>query len=83
MSSYVQDFCLGDVYPSPEGDCDAESPQPLEGSSTSPSATPDAKAPAKRKRENRYKNAPPSVLSVRTDALFTGLFFFFFSFFTL
>ncbi|TLD21076.1 hypothetical protein PspLS_09181 [Pyricularia sp. CBS 133598] len=65
MSSYVQDFCLGDVYPSPEGDCDADSPQPLDGSSTSPSTTPDAKAPAKRKRENRYKNAPPSVLSRR------------------
>lgn len=60
--SYMQDFGLGDVYPSPEEDCDADSPQAFDESSTT---APGAKAPGKRKRENRYKNAPPSVLSRR------------------
>lgn len=63
--SYLQDFGLGEVYPSPpevgdgEGDGEADSPTSHDASPTAP------KAPAKRKRENRYKNAPPSVLSVR------------------
>jgi len=52
---YVQDFAAGDQYSSPEGDAESPEAQPAVA----------AKAPAKRKRENRYKNAPPSVLSVR------------------
>ncbi len=51
----MPEFGTGDVYSSPERD--SESPE-------AQAATPAAKAPAKRKRENRYKNAPPSVLSV-------------------
>ncbi|KLU86737.1 hypothetical protein MAPG_05748 [Magnaporthiopsis poae ATCC 64411] len=59
--SYLQDFGLGEVYPSPPaaGEGEADSPPSHEASPTAP------KAPAKRKRENRYKNAPPSVLSRR------------------
>ncbi|KAL8392043.1 hypothetical protein RB595_002299 [Gaeumannomyces hyphopodioides] len=59
--SYLQDFGLGEVYPSPPeaGEGEADSPPSHDGSPTAP------KTPAKRKRENRYKNAPPSVLSRR------------------
>ncbi|KAK5661378.1 hypothetical protein OQA88_11277 [Cercophora sp. LCS_1] len=44
---------ISNVYPSPERDEEDASQEPQQ------------KAPAKRKRENRYKNAPPSVLSRR------------------
>ncbi|KAL8419088.1 hypothetical protein RB594_002335 [Gaeumannomyces avenae] len=59
--SYLQDLGLEEVYPSPPeaGEGEADSPTSHDGSPTAP------KAPAKRKRENRYKNAPPSVLSRR------------------
>lgn len=40
------------------------SPQSSNGEGASSQAAGATKAPAKRKRENRYKNAPPSVLSV-------------------
>jgi len=53
--SYLPDFNGADVYPSPEQEA---------GSPETQSTTP-AKAPTKRKRENRYKNAPPAVLSRR------------------
>lgn len=43
---------ISNVYPSPEREEEDGSQEPQQ------------KAPAKRKRENRYKNAPPSVLSV-------------------
>ena len=52
---YVADFSAVDGYPSPEHE--AESPETQSNTAAS-------KTPAKRKRENRYKNAPPSVLSV-------------------
>jgi hypothetical protein len=52
--SYIPDFSnLSSVYPSPEREEEEEE----EASKTS-------KPAAKRKRENRYKNAPPAVLSV-------------------
>ncbi|KAF9882055.1 bZIP transcription factor [Colletotrichum karsti] len=51
------------IYPSPMSSTrDTASPQP---SSDQKPAVTAAKPPAKRKRENRYKNAPPSVLSRR------------------
>jgi AP-1-like factor len=51
--SYMPDLSnISSVYPSPERDDEEE-----ENSKTS-------KPAAKRKRENRYKNAPPAVLSV-------------------
>lgn len=53
MSSLADLNSFSSVYPSPESE--EESQQP---------AT-QAKPAAKRKRENRYKNAPPSVLSRR------------------
>ena len=43
---------ISHVYPSPERDEDESQPSEQQ------------KPAAKRKRENRYKNAPPSVLSV-------------------
>ncbi len=57
---YIPDFNGADVYPSPEREPETPDTQ---------SSTPATKAPAKRKRENRYKNAPPSVLSVRLFSL--------------
>ncbi|KAK1971691.1 bZIP transcription factor [Colletotrichum sublineola] len=67
MSSFdmtlVNDFNGLDqgIYPSPMSSSrDTASPQPISDDKTAP-----VKAPAKRKRENRYKNAPPSVLSRR------------------
>ncbi|GKT50361.1 AP-1-like transcription factor napA [Colletotrichum spaethianum] len=67
MSSFdmtlVNDFNGMDqgIYPSPMSSSrDTASPQPTLDDKAAP-----AKAPAKRKRENRYKNAPPSVLSRR------------------
>jgi len=53
---YVQDFAAGDQYSSPEREAESPEAQPAAAAAT--------KGPAKRKRENRYKNAPPSVLSV-------------------
>src|SRR6187402_2505977 len=51
------------IYPSPTGsERESTSPQPLSGEDKASATAP--KPPAKRKRENRYKNAPPSVLSV-------------------
>jgi len=55
MSSLADLNSFSSVYPSPESE--EESSQP---------AT-QQKPAAKRKRENRYKNAPPSVLSVRSN----------------
>jgi len=56
------------IYPSPtSSNRETASPQPtikVEERSEPADETKAAKAPAKRKRENRYKNAPPSVLSV-------------------
>ncbi|KAK6217465.1 bZIP transcription factor [Colletotrichum higginsianum IMI 349063] len=62
-TTFVNDFNGVDqsMYPSPmSSNRDTASPQP-----TSDDKATTAKAPAKRKRENRYKNAPPSVLSRR------------------
>jgi len=54
--SYMPDISnISSVYPSPERDDDEEEEEG--GGKTS-------KPAAKRKRENRYKNAPPAVLSV-------------------
>ncbi|WYZ41594.1 hypothetical protein EsH8_V_000489 [Colletotrichum jinshuiense] len=61
--TFVSDFNGAEqsIYPSPMSSTrDTASPQPPTDEKT---AT--GKAPAKRKRENRYKNAPPSVLSRR------------------
>jgi hypothetical protein len=55
--SYLPDFSNLGAYPSPERDEDDEE--------TSPTSSKGTKPAAKRKRENRYKNAPPAVLSVR------------------
>lgn len=53
--SYMPDLSnISSVYPSPERDDEEEESQA--GKSSKPAA--------KRKRENRYKNAPPAVLSV-------------------
>jgi hypothetical protein len=58
------------IYPSPTNSTrESASPQPTikveeERLEHGEDAKPAAKSPAKRKRENRYKNAPPSVLSV-------------------
>lgn len=62
--TFVPDFNTTEtsIYPSPmSSQRDTESPQPA---SDPKAAATTAKPPAKRKRENRYKNAPPSVLSV-------------------
>ncbi|OHE94025.1 bZIP transcription factor [Colletotrichum orchidophilum] len=61
--TFVNDFNGTDhnIYPSPMSSSrDTASPQPI--MDDKPGTT---KGPAKRKRENRYKNAPPSVLSRR------------------
>ncbi|KAI0144002.1 hypothetical protein F4776DRAFT_661102 [Hypoxylon sp. NC0597] len=53
------DLTFQGMYPSPEqidGPAEATQPEPQQ---------PTSKPAAKRKRENRYKNAPPSVLSRR------------------
>ncbi|TDZ27384.1 AP-1-like transcription factor napA [Colletotrichum spinosum] len=63
--TFVSDFNGVDssIYPSPMSSArDTASPQPTSDPNASATA---AKQPAKRKRENRYKNAPPSVLSRR------------------
>ncbi|KAL3305418.1 bZIP transcription factor [Colletotrichum asianum] len=63
--TFVPDFNTTEtsIYPSPmSSQRDTESPQPA---SDPKAAATTAKPPAKRKRENRYKNAPPSVLSRR------------------
>jgi hypothetical protein len=53
--SYMPDLSnMSSVYPSPERDDEEEGSQ----------AGKTSKPAAKRKRENRYKNAPPAVLSV-------------------
>lgn len=60
--TFVNDFNGTDqgIYPSPMSSSrDTASPQP-----TMDDKAGTIKVPAKRKRENRYKNAPPSVLSV-------------------
>ena len=55
--SYMPDLSnISSVYPSPERD--EEEDESLAGKTSKPAA--------KRKRENRYKNAPPAVLSVST-----------------
>lgn len=56
--SYIPDFSNIGVYPSPERDEDEEE--------SSPTGSKGSKPATKRKRENRYKNAPPAVLSVRS-----------------
>jgi AP-1-like transcription factor len=58
------------IYPSPTNSTrETASPQPTikveERSDLADEASRATKPPTKRKRENRYKNAPPSVLSVR------------------
>ncbi|KAL0778020.1 hypothetical protein CaCOL14_005673 [Colletotrichum acutatum] len=61
--TFVNDFNGTDqgIYPSPMSSSrDTASPQPTMGEKAGTT-----KGPAKRKRENRYKNAPPSVLSRR------------------
>ncbi|UQC85212.1 bZIP transcription factor [Colletotrichum lupini] len=61
--TFVNDFNGTDqgIYPSPMSSSrDTASPQP-----TMDEKAGTTKGPAKRKRENRYKNAPPSVLSRR------------------
>jgi hypothetical protein len=63
--SYVPDFSNLAAYPSPERDEDEEE--------TSPTSSKDTKPAAKRKRENRYKNAPPAVLSVRPHSTVSSL----------
>ncbi|KAL0942510.1 bZIP transcription factor [Colletotrichum truncatum] len=63
--TFVSDFngTENSMYPSPMSSTrDTASPQPSSDPKAVASA---AKPPAKRKRENRYKNAPPSVLSRR------------------
>lgn len=55
--SYLPDYSNLGAYPSPERDEDEEE--------TVPSSSKGTKPAAKRKRENRYKNAPPAVLSRR------------------
>jgi hypothetical protein len=56
--SYMPDLSnISSVYPSPERDDEEEESQ--SGKTSKPAA--------KRKRENRYKNAPPAVLSVGPD----------------
>lgn len=64
--TFSGDFTGTNAFPSPES-CDApdgcDSPQEIIVAGDS-EAQP--KTAAKRKRENRYKNAPPSVLSVCT-----------------
>lgn len=55
---------LNGIYPSPgSSERESTSPQPTSAAEDKPAASA-AKPAAKRKRENRYKNAPPSVLSV-------------------
>ncbi|CAI4215135.1 unnamed protein product [Parascedosporium putredinis] len=75
--SIVPDFhpLSSGIYPSPVSSRETASPQPVikmeEGhrnrlpSSAADPDPKDTKPTPKRKRENRYKNAPPSVLSVR------------------
>ncbi|KAI6092318.1 hypothetical protein F4821DRAFT_160738 [Hypoxylon rubiginosum] len=59
MDSPYNDVSFQGMYPSPEQvDGSGEGAQP-------DSQQPNSKPAAKRKRENRYKNAPPSVLSRR------------------
>ncbi|OLN85862.1 hypothetical protein CCHL11_05395 [Colletotrichum chlorophyti] len=63
--TFVSDFngTEQSIYPSPLSSArDTASPQPPADDKI---AAAGAKAPPKRKRENRYKNAPPSVLSRR------------------
>ncbi|KAF6833893.1 bZIP transcription factor [Colletotrichum musicola] len=66
--TFVSDFngTENSIYPSPMSSSrDTASPQPSSDPSQADAGATAAKPPAKRKRENRYKNAPPSVLSRR------------------
>ena len=59
--SYMTEFAPVDAFSTPE-----DGPSSPDGQATSSSdSSTTAKTPVKRKRENRYKNAPPSVLSRR------------------
>lgn len=66
--TFSGDFAATNAFPSPESrnaddGCDSAHEMLASGETeTQP------KNAAKRKRENRYKNAPPSVLSVRARA---------------
>lgn len=58
MPAHVPELStLTNMYPSPEADEDARQQQSFPEQ--------EEKAAPKRKRENRYKDAPPSVLVVR------------------
>ncbi|KAL1867710.1 hypothetical protein Daus18300_006266 [Diaporthe australafricana] len=58
--TFSRDFTGSDTMPSPDMEGDEGSLSPHDQTSSS-----QLKPAAKRKRENRYKNAPPSVLSRR------------------
>jgi hypothetical protein len=56
---------ISNMYPSPDGsERESDSPQPSQADDGKAGTAAASKPAAKRKRENRYKNAPPSVLSV-------------------
>ena len=61
---YIPDLSnIPNVYPSPERDEEEDEAEEVGGKASKPAT--------KRKRENRYKNAPPAVLSV-SAAIYAG-----------